>query len=296
MYVCLRIVYIFLYSLFVLCDVAVVSSQPVLLLLLLLDLLHAALVLLLVARMLGNGVIVAVVDDAQLAEHVAPDRGLDRPVVAVVALALPIEALHVEDLGAEPLEDDADVLDAQMLLLVDAELVDEQQELLRRDRLVLHHRVLGLALGALVVDLRVPAVALDIEEAHVSRLGLRRSLLLGVLNGGRGDALVDRDFAALLVQGATVKIALDRAIALGAARPGLVSVMRALWRVNMYGGALDRAALLGQAMRGLNVVMVYHSDLGTGIAGLWRCWIRVIYKRLLLTDRRLDNQRRPFTG
>lgn len=80
--------------------------------------------------MLGYGVVVSVVDDAELAQHIAADGRFDGPVVAVVALAFAVEPFHVENLGTEALEDDANVLNAQVLFLIDAQLVDEQEELL----------------------------------------------------------------------------------------------------------------------------------------------------------------------
>ena len=79
--------------------------------------------------MLADGVVVGVVDDPQLPHHLAPYRGLNRPVVDVTVLALPLQPLHVQDFRAEPVEDDADVLYGQVALLVDRKLVDEQQEL-----------------------------------------------------------------------------------------------------------------------------------------------------------------------
>lgn len=84
---------------------------------------------------------------------------LDSPVVAVVALALAVQSLHVEDLGAEPLEDDADVLDAQMPFLIHAQLIDEQEELFGGDGLVLHDGVFRLRLGGLVLGEAPPAPA-----------------------------------------------------------------------------------------------------------------------------------------
>lgn len=79
------------------------------------------------------------------------------PVVAVVAFALAVQSLDVQYLGAEPLQYNADVLDAEVPFLVDAQLIDQQQELLGGDGLVLHHGVLRFTFGALVLGL--PAVS-----------------------------------------------------------------------------------------------------------------------------------------
>ena len=62
--------------------------------------------------MLRDGVIVAVVNHAELPQHVTPDNRLDRPVVTLLALALAIQPLHVQYLRAKPFEDYTDVLDA----------------------------------------------------------------------------------------------------------------------------------------------------------------------------------------
>jgi hypothetical protein len=82
-----------------------------------------------VGGVLADGVVVGVVDDPQLAHHLAPYRGLNCPVVDVAVLPLPLQPLDVQDLGAEPVEDDADVLDGEVALLVDRQLVDQEQEL-----------------------------------------------------------------------------------------------------------------------------------------------------------------------
>ena len=75
--------------------------------------------LLQVAGVFTDGVVVGVVDDAQLSHNVPPDGGLYCPVVDVAVLLVPGELLHINDLGAEPVQDDPDVLDAEMMLLVD---------------------------------------------------------------------------------------------------------------------------------------------------------------------------------
>lgn len=99
-------------------------SEPVLLLLLL-GLVGRLLVLVPVAGVLADRVVVPVVDDAQLAQRVAPDRRLYRPVVAVVRLGLPVEPFHVKNFGTESLENDPDVFNSEVPLLIDAQLVDQ---------------------------------------------------------------------------------------------------------------------------------------------------------------------------
>jgi len=100
--------------------------------------------------MFGYAVIAAVVYDAQLLEHVAPDGGLDRPVVAVGGLVVAVQPLDVHDFRVEPFQYDADVLDGQMFFLFAGQLVDEQQELLAGHRVVLDHGGLRLGLGTVV--------------------------------------------------------------------------------------------------------------------------------------------------
>ena len=69
--------------------------------------------------MLTDGVVVGVVYHPQLPHHLPPDGRLYCPVVHVTLLLLPVELLHIEDLGAETVEDDANVFDGEMSLLVD---------------------------------------------------------------------------------------------------------------------------------------------------------------------------------
>ena len=76
-----------------------------------------------------DGVVVGVVDHSQLPHDVTPDGGLDSPVVNVTLLFVSRQLLHINDLGAEPVQDDPDVLDAEMVFLVDWELVDQQEKL-----------------------------------------------------------------------------------------------------------------------------------------------------------------------
>ena len=75
--------------------------------------------LLQVAGVLADAVVVAVVDDAELPHHLAADGRLYCPVVHVTLFLLTVELLHIEDLGAETVEDDANVFDGEMSLLVD---------------------------------------------------------------------------------------------------------------------------------------------------------------------------------
>ena len=83
-----------------------------------------------VARVLADGVVVAVVNHTQFPHHVTSDRGLYRPVVCVVrSLNFAFEPFHVDDLGAQPVEDDSDVLDGQVMVLIDGQLVHQQQKL-----------------------------------------------------------------------------------------------------------------------------------------------------------------------
>lgn len=113
--------------------------------------------------MLGDRVVVPVIDHPELPQDIAPDDSLYRPIVALLALALAVQSLDVEDLGAEPLEDDADVFDAEVVLLVDRQLVDQQQEFLRGHDLVLHYRVLRLGLGAVVLLMVIVMVVMQVE-------------------------------------------------------------------------------------------------------------------------------------
>jgi hypothetical protein len=70
-----------------------------------------------VTRMLRDGVVVVVVDDAELAHHVAANGGLQGPVVSVGALRRSVETFDVDDLRVETLQDDAEVLDAKVVRL-----------------------------------------------------------------------------------------------------------------------------------------------------------------------------------
>ena len=79
--------------------------------------------------MFTDGVVVGVVDDPQLSHDITPDGGLDSPVVDVTLLFVSRQLLHINDLGAQPVQDDPDVLDAEMMFLVDRELVDQEEKL-----------------------------------------------------------------------------------------------------------------------------------------------------------------------
>ena len=85
--------------------------------------------LLQVTGVFTDGVVVGVVDDPQLSHDVTPDGGLDSPVVDVTLLFVSRQLLHINDLGAQPVQDDPDVLDAEMMFLVDRELVDQEEKL-----------------------------------------------------------------------------------------------------------------------------------------------------------------------
>ena len=85
--------------------------------------------LLQVAGVFTDGVVVGVVDHPQLPHHLPPNGRFYRPVVHFTVLLLPVQLLHVEDLGGQPVEDDPNVFDAEVVLLVDRELVDQQEEL-----------------------------------------------------------------------------------------------------------------------------------------------------------------------
>ena len=85
--------------------------------------------LLQVTGVFTDGVVVGVVDDPQLSHDVTPDGGLDSPVVDVTLLLVSRQLLHINDLGAQPVQDDPDVLDAEMMFLVDRELVDQEEKL-----------------------------------------------------------------------------------------------------------------------------------------------------------------------
>lgn len=88
----------------------------------------------------------------------------------------------------------------------------------------------------------------------------------------------------LLVQSAAVEVALE-AVVLRRASSRLMGVMGAFGRVDVDGGALQRAGLLGEPVnRRLHLVMIYHSDLGTGVAGLRRRGIDVVDDGFLLVD------------
>lgn len=88
----------------------------------------------------------------------------------------------------------------------------------------------------------------------------------------------------LLVQGAAVEVALE-AVVLRRASSRLVGVMGAFGRVDVDGSALQRAGLLGEPVnRRLHLVMIYHSDLGTWVAGLRRRGVDVVDDRFLFAD------------
>lgn len=73
-----------------------------------------------------------------------------------------------------------------------------------------------------------------------------------------------------------------------------MNMMSTFRGMNVNSGALQRAALFGQPMDRLDVVVVYHSDLGAGVPGLrLSLTVSVIDDGLLLA--RLNDQRRPFT-
>lgn len=94
-----------------------------------------------------------------------------------------------------------------------------------------------------------------------------------------------------------MEVALNCTVALGAAGAGHMSVVGALGRVDVNGGAFQRAALLGQPMNGFNVVVVYHSDLRAGVArlGLARRHVDIIDESLFLAHGCLDDERGPLT-
>ena len=85
--------------------------------------------LLQVARVFTDGVVVGIVDHPQLPHHLPPNGRFYRPVVHFTVLLLPVQLLHVEDLGGEPVQDDPNVFDAEVVLLVDRELVHQQEKL-----------------------------------------------------------------------------------------------------------------------------------------------------------------------
>lgn len=86
------------------------------------------------------------------------------------------------------------------------------------------------------------------------------------------------DFAALLVQGAAVEVALGGVAVDGTAAARLVQVVGALGRVHVH-RALERAAALPHQplVLALNIVVVYHSNL-RAVAR----WVHVVDQRLLL--------------
>ena len=93
--------------------------------------------LLQVTRVFTDRVVVGVVDHPQLSHNVPSDGGLDSPVVDVAVLLVTRQLLHVHDLGAEPVQDDANVLDGEVVFLVYRELVHQQEELATGCRLSL---------------------------------------------------------------------------------------------------------------------------------------------------------------
>lgn len=113
--------------------------------------------------MLGDRVVIPVIDHPELPQNIAPDDGLYRPIVALLALALAIQSLDVEDFGAESLQNDPDVLDAEVMLLIDRQLVNQQQKFLRGHDLILHYRVLRLGLGAVVLLMVIVMMMMQVE-------------------------------------------------------------------------------------------------------------------------------------
>lgn len=85
-----------------------------------------------------------------------------------------------------------------------------------------------------------------------------------------------------------MEVAFNGAVALGAPGARHVCMMCTLRRMDVNGGTLQRATLLREPVRRLHVVVVYHSDLGTGIPRLWllrrhaRRHVHVVDDRLLL--------------
>jgi len=78
--------------------------------------------------MLWDCVIIPVVNHTELPQNIAPYDRLDRPIVALLALALAIQPLDVEDFRADSLQYDVQYnvqYDAKMMLLVDRQLIDQ---------------------------------------------------------------------------------------------------------------------------------------------------------------------------
>jgi len=106
--------------------------------------------LLQVTGVFTDGVVVGVVDDPQLSHDVTPDGGLDSPVVDVTLLLVAGQLLHINDLGAQPVQDDPDVLDAEVVFLVDGELVDQEEKL-----------ATGGSVALLALNFSIKSTALD---------------------------------------------------------------------------------------------------------------------------------------
>ena len=95
--------YFFVIVIVVIIDVVVVA-----------DVVHVATV----ARMFADGIVIVIVDHAQLPHHVTADGGLQGPVVRVRAFAGPIQPFNVDDFRVETFQDDSDILDRQVLRLL----------------------------------------------------------------------------------------------------------------------------------------------------------------------------------
>ena len=98
--------------------------------------------------MLANGVVIAVVNHPKFSHGLSPNGGLNGPIMRVAGLHLPLQHSHVNDLGTQAVQDDANVLDGQVGRLFKGQLINQQQELVRRPRLVI---VVRLRLRALLV-------------------------------------------------------------------------------------------------------------------------------------------------
>ena len=131
--------------------------------------------------MLANGVVIAVVNHPKFSHGLSPNGGLNGPIMRVAGLHLPLQHSHVNDLGTQAVQDDANVLDGQVGRLFKGQLINQQQELVRRPRLVI---VVRLRLRALLVH----GVGLrGLSRGRGGHLGRHGG---GLDDGAAGDATV----------------------------------------------------------------------------------------------------------
>ena len=76
-----------------------------------------------VTRMLTDGVIIAIVNHTEFSHDVSTNSCFYGPIVYVTIFLFPVQFFYIKYLGTESVENDANVLDGEMVLLVYRQLV-----------------------------------------------------------------------------------------------------------------------------------------------------------------------------